>query len=189
MGPRSFLTRGYFMDAQKVVEVTELYLQQFGHYLTDDVRVEFRKIFTEYRLSATKKELLQLLAGCEKCITAGVVAQSFSKERRYPSKEDVVAHCAAMIPQIKQFIAEGRLPKCSRWSGFICAALVTSREQFLTYQLISFVAEEAKIAATKGRLSDAFCYLGYVQGALWATGAYSIQEFKNHNKPACAVLG
>lgn len=35
-----------------------------------------------------------------------------------------------------------------------------------------------------GRLEKAFRWLGFIQGALWFAGKYSIEELANHNKPA-----
>lgn len=33
------------------------------------------------------------------------------------------------------------------------------------------------------RLEKAFRWLGFIQGALWQAGIYSIEELANHNKP------
>lgn len=35
----------------------------------------------------------------------------------------------------------------------------------------------------EGRIEKAFRWLGFVQGCLWATGQYTLDELKNHNRP------
>ncbi|MDP3696534.1 MAG: hypothetical protein Q8R55_00710 [Candidatus Taylorbacteria bacterium] len=39
-----------------------------------------------------------------------------------------------------------------------------------------FVAED--------RMGKAFRWLGFIQGCLWATGCYTLEELKNHNRPS-----
>lgn len=34
------------------------------------------------------------------------------------------------------------------------------------------------------RIEKAFRWLGFIQGCLWATGWYTIEELKNHNRPS-----
>jgi hypothetical protein len=36
----------------------------------------------------------------------------------------------------------------------------------------------------EGRIEKAFRWLGFIQGVLWAHGAYSLEDMKNHNRPA-----
>lgn len=36
----------------------------------------------------------------------------------------------------------------------------------------------------EGRIEKAFRWLGFVQGCLWSTGQYSLEDLKNHNRPA-----
>ncbi|OJI08724.1 hypothetical protein BK006_03135 [bacterium CG10_49_38] len=38
-----------------------------------------------------------------------------------------------------------------------------------------------------GRLEKAFLWLGFVQGFFWATGRFTLDELKNHNRPEPAV--
>ena len=35
----------------------------------------------------------------------------------------------------------------------------------------------------EGRMDKAFRWLGFVQGCLWATGKYRLEDLKNHNRP------
>jgi hypothetical protein len=34
------------------------------------------------------------------------------------------------------------------------------------------------------RIEKAFRWLGFIQGCMWATGLYTIEELKNHNRPS-----
>jgi len=36
----------------------------------------------------------------------------------------------------------------------------------------------------EGRIEKAFRWLGFIQGCLWSTGQYSLEDLKNHNRPA-----
>lgn len=46
-----------------------------------------------------------------------------------------------------------------------------------------WACEQAKVFATEGRKEKAFRWLGFVQGALWMNGVYSIDDLANHNRP------
>lgn len=35
----------------------------------------------------------------------------------------------------------------------------------------------------EGRIEKAFRWLGFIQGCLWSTGEYSLEDLKNHNRP------
>lgn len=35
----------------------------------------------------------------------------------------------------------------------------------------------------EGRMEKAFRWLGFIQGVLWATQVYTVDELKNHNRP------
>lgn len=43
---------------------------------------------------------------------------------------------------------------------------------------------QTKVFVQEGRLEKAFRWLGFIQGALWFAGIYSVEELANHNKPA-----
>jgi len=36
----------------------------------------------------------------------------------------------------------------------------------------------------EGRIEKAFRWLGFMQGCLWVTGYYSLEDLMNHNRPA-----
>lgn len=42
-------------------------------------------------------------------------------------------------------------------------------------KIVALVAED--------RMEKAFRWLGFIQGCMWTTGLYSIEELKNHNRP------
>jgi len=46
-------------------------------------------------------------------------------------------------------------------------------------EIVGFVRE--------GRLEKSFRWLGFIQGFLWAAGAYTIDDLKNHNRPSDPV--
>ena len=35
----------------------------------------------------------------------------------------------------------------------------------------------------ENRMDKVFRWLGFIQGCLWVTGAYTLEELKNHNRP------
>jgi hypothetical protein len=46
-----------------------------------------------------------------------------------------------------------------------------------------WMCHEIKKFAEENRMDKAFRWLGFVQGALWVAGEYTIEDFKGHNKP------
>ncbi len=42
---------------------------------------------------------------------------------------------------------------------------------------------EMEIFVQENRMEKVFRWLGFIQGVLWSTGVYSIEELKNHNRP------
>lgn len=49
---------------------------------------------------------------------------------------------------------------------------------------VRWCADQCRAMASDGRMEKAFRWLGFMQGALWDMGLYSIEELANHNKPA-----
>jgi len=58
----------------------------------------------------------------------------------------------------------------------------SSKEEILAHchgmldKMVGFVKE--------GRIEKAFRWLGFVQGCLWSTRQYSLEDLKSHNRPA-----
>ena len=48
---------------------------------------------------------------------------------------------------------------------------------------VAGLIEAAEDLLKEDRLEKAFRWLGFVQGALWASGLYTIKELKDHNRP------
>lgn len=40
-----------------------------------------------------------------------------------------------------------------------------------------------RIFLNEGRTNKVYRWLGFIQGALWSQGIYTLEELKNHNKP------
>lgn len=49
---------------------------------------------------------------------------------------------------------------------------------------LAWAVEQCRGFVNAGRMEKAFRWLGFLQGALWFAGKYSIEELANHNKPA-----
>lgn len=174
------------MDAQKVIEVANLYLGQYGHHLTDEFRAEVKEALeADEPLPTTQDALLQFVTSYENDLRGeGVIAKHFSRDGRWPTVEDAIAHCAAMNRQMAGFLADGKLEKCCQWWGFIAGVECALELSFdFPRVLVPYAAEEAGRYAIEGKLLEAFSFLGFAQGILFAIGAYSIEELKNHNKP------
>ena len=45
-----------------------------------------------------------------------------------------------------------------------------------------------EVFVKEGRIDKAFRWPGFVQGCLWSTGQYSLEELKNHNRPKEEVV-
>lgn len=58
-----------------------------------------------------------------------------------------------------------------------------SGEQLKKVNHVWWACEQAKTYVNEGRMEKAFRWLGFIQGALWMLGLYSIEEMANHNKP------
>ena len=43
--------------------------------------------------------------------------------------------------------------------------------------------DEMETFLNDGRMDKVFRWLGFIQGVLWTTGTYTIEELKNHNRP------
>lgn len=43
--------------------------------------------------------------------------------------------------------------------------------------------DEMREFVRDGRMDKAFRWLGFMQGALWCQGIYTLEELKNHNRP------
>jgi len=44
--------------------------------------------------------------------------------------------------------------------------------------------EKMEAFIEEGRMDKAFRWLGFIQGVLWTTGLYTLEELKNHSRPA-----
>ena len=43
--------------------------------------------------------------------------------------------------------------------------------------------DKMEVFIKEGRKEKAFRWLGFIQGCLWSTGQYSLEDLKNHNRP------
>ena len=57
----------------------------------------------------------------------------------------------------------------------------SSKEERLAH--IHEMLDEIEIFLEEERIEKAFRWLGFIQGCLWSTGFYTIEELKNHNRP------
>lgn len=65
--------------------------------------------------------------------------------------------------------------------AFSHGELVRSPESTLEhcYGMLS----QMEVFLKEGRMEKALCWLGFVQGCLWAQGLYSLDELKEDNRP------
>jgi len=43
--------------------------------------------------------------------------------------------------------------------------------------------DEMEAFLKEGRMDKVFRWLGFIQGCLWRSGIYTVEELKNHNRP------
>jgi hypothetical protein len=113
-----------------------------------------------------------------------------------PSREAVKRHKNYMVDKINEFYREGREEKASRWYGFIAACQMYEECSDPLSFPNSLLRDEVRKLA--GRLSDvpmriavleeknvvaAHALLGHIQGLLWVSGEFSIDELKDANRP------
>lgn len=48
---------------------------------------------------------------------------------------------------------------------------------------VRWMCDEAAVFVAQGRREKAMRWLGFIQGALWQTGAFTIEQLKGHVKP------
>jgi len=72
----------------------------------------------------TKRKILGVIRKYEWYFKGrGIHAKRFPDKRKPDSEIDVLAHCLSMLPQMKEFLDDGRTDKVFRWLGFIQGCL------------------------------------------------------------------
>lgn len=68
----------------------------------------------------TKEKVLEVLNFYEETLKGmRVECRSLSDNDRRPSEENTLSHCLDMIPQMREFIVNGRMEKTFGWLGFM----------------------------------------------------------------------
>lgn len=62
--------------------------------------------------------------------------------------------------------------------------LTNSEEVWQKTSHVWWAIRQCRTFVDAGRMDKAFRWLGFIQGALWDQGEYSVEEMANHNKPA-----
>jgi len=62
--------------------------------------------------------------------------------------------------------------------------LINTKENMLAH--CHGMLDEIEVFVAEGRIEKAFRWLGFIQGCLWSTGHYTLDELKNHNRPSSA---
>jgi hypothetical protein len=187
------------MDAEKIAAVFDIYVKRFN---PDDVIVHLCRdtlgrtarhfLFSEVSLLEREelKQSLDLTVYLHEKAEEDmpfVTPLSFPHEDRGPSARDIEQHFMAMIPKMYVFIEEKRLEKCLRWLGFLWGCGMYRDEPYFQTayfnEKIIRILEYRHYYSSEGRIDLSFVHLGMVQGLLWCSGAYSLEELKDHNKP------
>jgi hypothetical protein len=187
------------MDAEKIAAVFDMYVKRCSPNGTDinldseTLRKEARRfLFSDESLLDPKelREYLDHLAYLHGDSGEGepfIFAEDFPHDAKAPSLISIRRHVMAMFPKMYVFLEEDRLEKCLRWVGFAWGC-----GSFLEKSFFPAVYFEEKIAralayrhyyAVEKRTDLSFAFLGMIQGMLWSSGVYSLQELKDHNKP------
>ncbi len=56
-----------------------------------------------------------------------------------------------------------------------------SDEDFLAH--CNGMLDDLEIFIQEGRMEKVFRWLGFIQGCLWRSGVYTVEEMKDHNRP------
>jgi hypothetical protein len=70
----------------------------------------------------TPEKVLEALDACERTLEHHA-PHKFPHGKMLPARDEALAHCKAMIPQMRKFVAEGQMEKAFRWLGFVQCAL------------------------------------------------------------------
>lgn len=61
--------------------------------------------------------------------------------------------------------------------------LTNSFEREAAFEHLADMASRLRKLLEEGRVEKAMRWLGFMQGAMWALGVYTIEELKNHSRP------
>lgn len=96
------------------------------------------------------------------------------------TKEDVLR----VVKEYKEdLVIEGAVPASMK--GTDSAVKYTERaagDYKRRLDHLRFMCEMIEILADKGEMEKVFRWLGFLQGALWMIGAYTINEMAEHNR-------
>ena len=62
-----------------------------------------------------------------------------------------------------------------------------SKEEILAH--CHGMLDKIKDFVKEGRIEKAFRWLGFIQGCLWSTGQYPLEDLKNHSRPDARDTG
>ena len=111
-------------------------------------------------------------------------AEEFLYEMTKPAPVHIVRHCLAIIPKAYKLLAEGDLEKCLLVTGFIRGCRMYCEAEYLSESTIKRnMAKifEYRLQIPTDRIDALHFFLGMMQGMLWSSGMYSLQELETHN--------
>jgi len=178
------------MDGEKILEVANLYRKLFkiGGVYPNISPICRRKIPTSFREA-------MVILDQRKLQRKGVYLKEYPYDRAPLSKEDILCHCRTMIIKAREFAKNGKERKSLRWLGFVAGCIYRIDKQPKNQKNHEMISRRAlwsnscallpiiEALVKEGNLDKAFWSLGWVQGILWSTGFYTIEELMNHNKP------
>ncbi len=124
---------------------------------------------------AERKHIEQYLVRCTKFFSSySVLPRRVDSAAISPAMLDQFSHSLWMLGEAGRFLAERRVEKALRWLGFVAGCLAANNIRI----------DEPALHRRHAKL---FFDLGFVQGYLWKFGLYTIDELKEHNRPAAGV--
>ena len=82
-----------------------------------------------------------------------------------------------VIDTYREHFREMNIPQ----SDFPHKLIVTDKEQALAH--CHGMLDKMEKLVKEGRIEKAFRWLGLIQGWLWSTGQFPLEDLKNHNRP------
>ena len=100
----------------------------------------------------------------------GISMANFSQDKIPRTKEEIFSHCKGMLEKMEGFIKRKRWGEYLRWQGFIIGCLWVVEEYNCSKEAVLlsiFSVIEILVSLDKKDESQAFIFLGFIQGCLW----------------------
>ena len=143
-------------------------------------------------------QVMHILGDYRQCLRSERIIAKEHPHDRFMESGLVAAkqHCGSMFDDIFRFFEDGRADKAFRWFGFIQGVLwvagMYTLDDLVKHREGHTVSPPDPHTSGKpsphcftqaDRINEAFCLLCFVQGVLWVTGVFTLNDLKDDNRP------